>query len=198
MRTTLLAGIAATVFAVGVCYLWPTMLGFVSERVPRSGALGLGLMGTVGMAAVGLGTAPWMGSVADRHAHDVLPTDQALVVLVNARGALDSEALRTPGPEGDDLRLARDLVVPVLQSYDRDQVLPVGQTAAALRAIIGSGSTAPSVEQAEAILGPAENHGGRMSFRYLVPVCALLTGIFGLLYLRDRRSGGYRVERTRT
>jgi MFS family permease len=38
---------AATVFAVGVCYFWPTMLGVVSERVPRSGALGLGLMGTV-------------------------------------------------------------------------------------------------------------------------------------------------------
>ena len=33
---------AATVFALGVCYFWPTMLGFVSERIPRSGALGLG------------------------------------------------------------------------------------------------------------------------------------------------------------
>ena len=36
---------AATVFAVGVCYLWPTMLGFVSEQIPRSGALGLGADG---------------------------------------------------------------------------------------------------------------------------------------------------------
>ena len=33
-----------------------TMLGVVSERVPKSGALGLGLMGTVGMATVGLVT----------------------------------------------------------------------------------------------------------------------------------------------
>ena len=30
--------LAATVFAMGVCYFWPTMLGVVSERVPRSGA----------------------------------------------------------------------------------------------------------------------------------------------------------------
>ena len=30
---------AATVFALGVCYFWPTMLGVVSERVPRSGAI---------------------------------------------------------------------------------------------------------------------------------------------------------------
>ena len=33
---------AATVFAVGVCFFWPTMLGFVAENYPNSGALGLG------------------------------------------------------------------------------------------------------------------------------------------------------------
>ncbi len=39
----------AVVFALGVCYFWPTMLGFVSENVPKSGALGLSLVGGVGM-----------------------------------------------------------------------------------------------------------------------------------------------------
>lgn len=51
---------AATVFAVGVCYFWPTMLGFVSERLPRSGALGLSLMGGMGMLATSF-TLPVMG-----------------------------------------------------------------------------------------------------------------------------------------
>ena len=37
-------------------YFGPTMLGFVSERNPCSGALGLGLMGSVGMTVVGLFT----------------------------------------------------------------------------------------------------------------------------------------------
>jgi MFS family permease len=41
--------VAAVVFAVGVCFFWPTMLGFVSENVPKSGALGLSIMGGVGM-----------------------------------------------------------------------------------------------------------------------------------------------------
>lgn len=45
---------AAALFAVGVCYFWPTMLGFVSEYIPRSGALGLSLMGGVGMLATGI------------------------------------------------------------------------------------------------------------------------------------------------
>ena len=40
---------AAVVFALGVCYFWPTMLGFTSENIPKSGALGLSLMGGVGM-----------------------------------------------------------------------------------------------------------------------------------------------------
>ena len=41
--------VAAFVFAVGICYFWPTMLGFVAEKVPESGALGLSIMGGAGM-----------------------------------------------------------------------------------------------------------------------------------------------------
>jgi MFS family permease len=41
--------LAAIVFALGVCYFWPTMLGFVNEYIPKSGALGLSLMGGIGM-----------------------------------------------------------------------------------------------------------------------------------------------------
>jgi MFS family permease len=45
---------AAAVFAVGVCYFWPTMIGFVSEYIPKSGALGLSLIGGAGMFATAL------------------------------------------------------------------------------------------------------------------------------------------------
>ncbi|WP_223833545.1 MFS transporter [Pedobacter riviphilus] len=39
---------AAIIFGIGVCYFWPTMIGFVAENVPKSGALGLNLMGVQG------------------------------------------------------------------------------------------------------------------------------------------------------
>jgi MFS family permease len=55
---------AATVFALGICYFWPTMLGFVAERVPRSGALGLALMGGAGMLSVSA-VLPIMGGIYD-------------------------------------------------------------------------------------------------------------------------------------
>ena len=45
---------AALVFAVGVCYFWPTMLGYVAKHIPKSGALGLSLLGASGMLATAI------------------------------------------------------------------------------------------------------------------------------------------------
>jgi fucose permease len=51
---------AALVFAVGVCFFWPTMLGFVAEYLPNTGALGLSIMGGAGMFSTSL-IVPIMG-----------------------------------------------------------------------------------------------------------------------------------------
>jgi MFS family permease len=55
---------AALLFGIGVCYFWPTMLGFVAENIPKSGAVGLNLMGGAGMFAVSVYTY-FMGGVYD-------------------------------------------------------------------------------------------------------------------------------------
>ncbi|WP_339923337.1 MFS transporter [uncultured Cyclobacterium sp.] len=39
----------AVIFALGVAYFWPVMVGAVAQRVPLSGALGLSIIGGVGM-----------------------------------------------------------------------------------------------------------------------------------------------------
>jgi hypothetical protein len=57
--------LAATVWGIGVCYMWPTMLGAASERFPRGGALLMGLMGTAGTLSVQF-FLPIMGNVYDR------------------------------------------------------------------------------------------------------------------------------------
>lgn len=48
-QTGTMAYVAAVFFAIGVCYFWPTMIGFVAERIPLSGALGMSIVGGVGM-----------------------------------------------------------------------------------------------------------------------------------------------------
>jgi len=57
--------VAAVVFGMGVCFFWPTMLGFVNTNLPKTGALGLNLMGGAGMFAVSIFTL-FMGGYYDR------------------------------------------------------------------------------------------------------------------------------------
>ena len=47
--TGTMAYIAAIFFAIGVCFFWPTMVGAVAQRVPLSGALGMSIIGGIGM-----------------------------------------------------------------------------------------------------------------------------------------------------
>jgi MFS family permease len=56
--------LAATVWGVGVCYMWPTMLAAASERFPRGGALLMGLMGTGGTLSIYF-VLPQMGKLFD-------------------------------------------------------------------------------------------------------------------------------------
>ena len=179
---------AATVFAVGVCYFWPTMLGVVSERVPRSGALGLGLMGAVGMATVGLVTSPLMGRIADDYANDRIPAAETVAFLQETAGDL------APSANVDD-QAAAAAATDVVNAFRETGELPSPATANALRAVISSGADEATRGEAQAILGPADNYGGRISFRYVAPLCAILAVIFGALYFRDRSAGGYRVTR---
>ena len=46
--------VSAILFAIGVMYFWPTMIGFVAEYVPKTGALGMSLMGGAGMFATSI------------------------------------------------------------------------------------------------------------------------------------------------
>lgn len=45
---------SATLFAIGVCFFWPTMLGFANDRLPATGALGMAILGGCGMLSVSL------------------------------------------------------------------------------------------------------------------------------------------------
>lgn len=65
-QTGAMAYVAAIFFAVGVCYFWPTMIGFVAEKIPLSGALGMSLVGGMGMFSSSI-FQPIIGSWLDDH-----------------------------------------------------------------------------------------------------------------------------------
>jgi MFS family permease len=81
--------VAATLFAFGVCFFWPTMLGFVAENFPKTGALGLAIMGGAGMLSVSF-VLPVIGSwydsgIASRTAGST-PTGEAMAAIRSAAG----------------------------------------------------------------------------------------------------------------
>lgn len=49
MVTGPMAYVAAIVFGMGICYFWPNMIGFTAEKIPASGALGMSIVGAMGM-----------------------------------------------------------------------------------------------------------------------------------------------------
>ncbi|HOE66027.1 MAG TPA: MFS transporter [Candidatus Hydrogenedentes bacterium] len=197
-ESTAMAFVSATLFAVGVCYFWPTMLGIASERVPKGGALALALLGGFGNVIVGMVASPQMGTIADRYGHDRLPVVETRAVLqrvttVYAAAASGEAQTRL----AVDVERAREEAQKVLQQATGDS-LPMIETANALRTAI---NCAPNTEEGRAvaaeakkILGPADNYGGRMSFRYVAPFSIVLILVFGTLWLSDRRKGGYKVE----
>ncbi|GGG97113.1 hypothetical protein GCM10007422_08760 [Pedobacter zeae] len=105
---------AAIIFGIGVCYFWPTMIGFVAENVPKSGALGLNLMGGAGMFAVSIYTI-FMGSFYDNLIVKHLPAGASLDAYLKApensafAQAL-SNAKNLAGPE----ILRATLIIPVI------------------------------------------------------------------------------------
>ena len=48
-QTGAMAYVAAIVYALGIAYFWPNMIGFVAAKIPQSGALGMSIVGAVGM-----------------------------------------------------------------------------------------------------------------------------------------------------
>lgn len=57
--------VVSTVYAVGKTFYWPTLLGVISERFPKGGALALGISGGIGMISAGLLGAPGIGYKQD-------------------------------------------------------------------------------------------------------------------------------------
>lgn len=56
---------AATFWAFGVCFMWPTMLAAVSRRFPKSGPWGIGLIGFAGALAIRF-VLPKLGEIYDK------------------------------------------------------------------------------------------------------------------------------------
>jgi MFS family permease len=81
--------VAATFWAFGVCFMWPTMLAAVSRRFPKSGPWGIGLIGFAGALAIRF-VLPQLGAIYDK----------AKLAKAGGQDALDAMQPGTPEMQG--------------------------------------------------------------------------------------------------
>ena len=89
------------------------------------------------------------------------------------------------------IRAAED----VLNEIRSTGELPEVTTANAMRNAMAVDPGSDAAVDAKKILGPAENYGGKISFRIVAPLSLILILIFGVMYFKDRKKGGYRAEK---
>ncbi|WP_413667341.1 sugar MFS transporter [Mucilaginibacter sp. Mucisp86] len=104
---------AAVVFGLGVAFFWPCMIGFVAENLPRTGAVGLNLMGGAGMFGVSI-YMMFMGGFYDKIMVSKLPAGASLDAYRSAPAGSDmakafDAARSAAGPEV----LNTTLIIPV-------------------------------------------------------------------------------------
>jgi MFS family permease len=100
--------LGATLWGMGVCYMWPTMLGITSERFPRGGALAMGMIGAAGSAIINYGLGV-IGGIYDKYTLQNLPGVSDLKEFAG-RAATD-EALKA------QLEQAKTLAAPFAFRY---------------------------------------------------------------------------------
>lgn len=105
--------VGAVVFAVGVCFFWPTMLGVVSERFPKTGSLGLAIMGGAGNLAVAL-ILPVMGHWYDNSTAAAAGGQAALDALKGSKAAADALSLAKAQAAGGSATLRQVVIFPVI------------------------------------------------------------------------------------
>lgn len=98
--------LSATLWALGVCFMWPTMLAAVSRRFPRGGSWSIGIAGFAGAMAIYF-VLPQIGAIYDRAKLEAAGGDAAFAALA-------------AGPE-----LNRVLAAAAEQSFQAIAVVPV-------------------------------------------------------------------------
>ncbi len=73
--------LSAAVFAVGVCYFWPTMIGVTSEYVPKSGALGMSILGGAGFVATSM-VLPIMGKSIETEGAQITLRNMSVLPII--------------------------------------------------------------------------------------------------------------------
>jgi len=167
--------LAFILYAVGQTFYWPTVLGFVSERYPRGGALTLNTVSAIGLLSVGIIGTPIMGVFVDN--------------------SMSRETAKISTELQEKLQVERSFFGVKYSGVDRNDVLayakeigtPPAEGVPPAPVVVGSVPVTPPV------LEEAVNKAGRGALRTTALAFPLTMGIcFALIAIWFRQQGGYK------
>jgi MFS family permease len=190
VNSVALCVVAATVYACGKTFLWPTMLAVASERFPKGGAITIGALGGVGMLSAGLLGGPGIGFKQDYNAtHKLKETSEQVYERYKAPKpntflnysvqGLDGQKLGVLNDEGKEL--ARDNEILKAAGKPEDELTEWWANA-----------QTTSVEDKK-LVDEAVLYGGRQALKITSYVPAVMAGLFLLLILIFQAFGGYKA-----
>ena len=167
--------IAATLYALGKTFFWPTMLGIVSEQTPKGGALTLNAISGVGMLAVGVLGTPYIGALQEKKVvSEVAIVQEASAVpgLLLENGEISSSVIK----EQD--KLYGTIKYPVLQMETVTELI----------------KKAPETEQEKITkaITDAKNGSAQKALLNMTVFPLIMLIAYVLMFLYFRSKGGYK------
>jgi MFS family permease len=206
--------IAATVYALGKTFLWPTMLAVASERFPKGGAITIGMVGGVGMLSAGLLGGPGIGFKQDYYASQELKTsnpdtyerykskDENHFLVFHVQGVDGSKRnLLELATSLDDTK--KKLAAPATAAdVKEDLTKEAAGTDKEMQAALKNAELAgwwkdkgePNKAKDKDPVKAADLDGGRMALLLTAAVPATMALLYMLLILWFRLQGGYTKE----
>jgi MFS family permease len=185
--------VAATIYACGKTFLWPTMLAVTSEQFPKGGAVAIGLIGGMGMLSAGLLGTPAIGYKQDYYATQSLekssPDTYARYSVAEPKGflflppikGLDQAKVGILADDGKELAITGE------------KLKKEGVNDANYDALATWWASAKEFDKTdEAPVTAATLDGGRMALKVTAAVPAAMSVLYLLLILYFKAMGGYR------
>jgi len=164
---------AATLYGIGKTFFWPTMLGVVSEQMPRGGALTLNAISGIGMLAVGTLGTPYIGT---------LKADKEITALASSEVAKN-----VPG-------LVRDNKLQVVEKKDIYEIIhyqAISDTE--LKNLLKELPSDQREEVAKKIAAiRAQSTQGALANMVIFPIIMLVGYLILIIYFTAK--GGYKAE----
>ena len=206
--------VAATVYALGKTFLWPTMLAVVSEQFPKGGAITIGAIGGVGMLSAGLLGGPGIGFQQDSYASaDLNHASRAVFEQYQAPEENKFLIFKTIGLDGSKVGLLEGYkvkpadrkgqeiideggdkarkVLEVLKKYPAANKASIKSQQSLVDWWVGARKTAKDDQK---LVTAATLYGGQMALRLTAGVPAAMAVIYLLIMLYFKAQGGYRAK----